>query len=379
MEATELEMCDRLAGAARAGADAGELTRLLAGQLGRPVLLLDPSLRPRCNAGWGSAPPVFPMPAGDEPARLPAGPAPLDTGGLAVPILSGGVVLGHLVVAGGDELSVAGYVATLFALALANERTTVELRLRHRAAIVESLVSGQFLDPHDAWLKARALGLADGKLRVGVVRWGSPDMSEHVLDRVEAVRAALHEAVPGMATRMRGTELVLLLPDGDDEALRAALTAALALGEPQLTCGLSGIGEHPHQVPELLAQAEHTAEIGARIGRAGEVVQHRELGIYRLLLQIGDLGALFAFAEDVLGPLVRYDATHRVGLVRTLSVYFSQRESIKRTARRLQVHTNTVSYRLSRIAQLTPLDLEDPDDRLLAHVAVKILEAKRAR
>ncbi|MBO0893248.1 MAG: helix-turn-helix domain-containing protein, partial [Acidimicrobiales bacterium] len=35
---------------------------------------------------------------------------------------------------------------------------------------------------------------------------------------------------------------------------------------------------------------------------------------------------------------------------------------------------NTVSYRLRRIESLSGLDLSDPDDRLVAHVALKIVE-----
>ena len=34
--------------------------------------------------------------------------------------------------------------------------------------------------------------------------------------------------------------------------------------------------------------------------------------------------------------------------------------------------------RMQRIEQLTPLSLADPDDRLIAHVAVKIIESQRA-
>lgn len=117
-------------------------------------------------------------------------------------------------------------------------------------------------------------------------------------------------------------------------------------------------------------------EIGTRIGRAGQVIGYGELGIYRLLLQIGDMQQLWQFADEVLGPLIRYDATHKLGLVRTLSVFLGQRESLKQTARRLHVHANTVSYRLQRIEQLTPLDLANPEDRLVAHVAVKIFEAQ---
>jgi DNA-binding PucR family transcriptional regulator len=52
-------------------------------------------------------------------------------------------------------------------------------------------------------------------------------------------------------------------------------------------------------------------------------------------------------------------------------VFLNERESLKQAARRLHVHTNTVSYRLQRIEQLTPLNLADPEDRSVAHVRTR--------
>ena len=118
--------------------------------------------------------------------------------------------------------------------------------------------------------------------------------------------------------------------------------------------------------------------MGTRLGRAGQVIRYEDLGIYRLLLQIGDMHELGQFAEDVLGPLIDYDATHKVELIGTLAAYLHQHESLKQTARVLRVHVNTVAYRIQRIEQLSSLDLADPDDRLIAHVAVKILQPQPA-
>ena len=61
------------------------------------------------------------------------------------------------------DLIVASYAATLFALTLARTQTSLELGLRYRGAIVDSLVSGHFLDITDARRKARILGVTDAQ------------------------------------------------------------------------------------------------------------------------------------------------------------------------------------------------------------------------
>ena len=146
----------------------------------------------------------------------------------------------------------------------------------------------------------------------------------------------------------------------------------------QLTCGLSEPTERPELAPQALLQAQHAIDLGIRIGRAGQTISYSELGIYRLLLQIGDMHQLWQFAEDVLGPLIDHDARHKVDLFSTLSIYLNQHESLKQTARVLRVHVNTVSYRIQRIEGLTSLDLANPDHRLSAHVAAKIIESRMA-
>ena len=130
--------------------------------------------------------------------------------------------------------------------------------------------------------------------------------------------------------------------------------------------------------PQALRQAQHAIDLGIRLGRSGQTICYEELGIYRLLLQIGDMHQLRQFAEDVLGALIDYDARHKVDLIGTLSVYLNQHESLKQTARVLRVHVSTVTYRIQRIEQLTSLDLTNPDHRLSAHVAAKIIESQRS-
>jgi PucR family transcriptional regulator, purine catabolism regulatory protein len=57
-------------------------------------------------------------------------------------------------------------------------------------------------------------------------------------------------------------------------------------------------------------------------------------------------------------------------------VYLHHHGSHKQSARMLHLHTNTVAYRVARIEAITGLALDDPDDRLVAHVAVKIIESQ---
>jgi DNA-binding PucR family transcriptional regulator len=143
-----------------------------------------------------------------------------------------------------------------------------------------------------------------------------------------------------------------------------------------VTCGVSEQVDFPELLPRGVRQAERAIDLGLRLGRAGLPVRYDELGIYRLLCTIGDMQQLMGFARGVLGSLLDYDSEHRTDLVHTLSVYLQHHGSHKQSARILHLHTNTVAYRVARIESITGLALGDPDDRLVAHVAIKIIESQ---
>jgi hypothetical protein len=407
-----IEVCDQIAEATLTGANARELCRMLAGLINKTVVLLDARFALRASAGsnmrlalsqhWQSDDPglgrlLRALAAERRPLRMPAVPDSVLTHGcLAIPIGIRATDLGYLLILDGAEdasgalddtgdvaLLTTSYVATLFALTLANEHSDADLGLRYEGALVDALVEGHFIDPEDALRKSTALGIADGQsYQVAIMR--STTDATQLADQAEALRARVLAVVPGAALAVRPTELVMILPsplrsaDAVPQQFRKALARVVTLPGPAgsaLTCGLSDRAERPDQMPQRFRDAAHALEIGTRMGRRGQLISFNDLGIYRLLLQIGDTEQLRQFADEILGPLIHYDTTHKLGLVRTLSVFLDQPHgSLKQSATRLHVHANTVAYRLQRIEQLIPLSLADPDDRLVAHIAVKIID-----
>jgi sugar diacid utilization regulator len=407
-------VCDRIADAVLRGAGATELATIFAQMIGKTVLLLDPEFglrthapavepaatTPRWDPGEASVARLLRMLALERrPVRVPPVPgSALAHGCLAMPVTAGQAMLGYLLVldptntADPDDgdLIIASYAATLFALTLAREQTTLELGLRYRGTVVDSLVCGHFLDQQDARRKAAELGIGDSQpFHVAVARLQrdgtSPAASSPDDDREAEQLMSRLAASAQSPSALRGAELVMIVPEPREATRPAdpgsietplAVLARLLAGSPagqEITCGVSEATTEPGLAPQALRQAEQAIELGTRLGRAGQLIRYEDLGIYRLLLQIGDMNQLWRFAKDVLGPLIDYDAVHKADLIGTLSAYLSHHESPKQAARVLRVHVNTVAYRVQRIEQLTSLDLAGPEDRLLAHVAVKII------
>ena len=95
--------------------------------------------------------------------------------------------------------------------------------------------------------------------------------------------------------------------------------------------------------------------------------------LYQLLLALKErnLDNLNQFYQDALGPLVEHDNRKQSDLIRTLNGFFEANGNLAKAAQDLDVHRNTLVYRLDRISELTELDLDDSDNRLILHLALK--------
>ncbi|WP_406302901.1 helix-turn-helix domain-containing protein [Streptomyces sp. NBC_00885] len=110
------------------------------------------------------------------------------------------------------------------------------------------------------------------------------------------------------------------------------------------------------------------ATSAARAARAqpgfGPVAQWSEIGPFRMLTALP--------ADRPQDPAVRelLDRSH-AELARTAEVFLDHSGQAGRTAAALGIHRQTLYYRLSRVEQLTGLDLGEGEDRLLLHMALK--------
>ncbi|MEU1316387.1 PucR family transcriptional regulator [Streptomyces tibetensis] len=111
-------------------------------------------------------------------------------------------------------------------------------------------------------------------------------------------------------------------------------------------------------------EASAAARAALAEARFGPVAQWASIGPFRLLTALPPEVAHDPVARALLTPV------HQE-LARTAEVYLDCAGQAARTAAELGIHRQTLYYRLSRIEKLTGLDLDDGEDRLLLHMALK--------
>ncbi|MDL5203957.1 helix-turn-helix domain-containing protein [Streptomyces sp. ALI-76-A] len=111
-------------------------------------------------------------------------------------------------------------------------------------------------------------------------------------------------------------------------------------------------------------QASAAARAALAEPRFGPVAAWASIGPYRLLAALPPHPDPDPAVQALLSP------AHRE-LARTAEVYLDRAGQAARTAAELGIHRQTLYYRLSRVEKLTGLDLDDGEDRLLLHMALK--------
>lgn len=117
-------------------------------------------------------------------------------------------------------------------------------------------------------------------------------------------------------------------------------------------------------------QADRTVRVLARARILPDVTSVDDLGVYELLGQVAP-EVLEAVLHPGLRDLLDQHASGE-SLVQTLEVFLDHAGDVKAASEELFVHRTSLYYRLRRIQELTGLDLSSGDDRLIAHLGLKI-------
>jgi sugar diacid utilization regulator len=311
---------------------------------------------------------------------------------IVAPVLVGDEVPSYLITldaAGqppGEDMAllVTEHAATICGVILGRERVVRAAARRVRDDLVEGLLLGRGRDAADAGRWAAHLGYDPSRPhRVAAIAFELPPSAaadgEALRNRIgDSIEHFMSARAPDAIVSARDCEVVLVLAaEPDPRPLAASCLRRLSELFPgaRAVIGIGGECGAPDEIARSYDQARRATQTLRRLGRAGSVTAFEDLGIHRLLLQVPDLEELRAFAREVLGPLSDREHERKSGYLATLGCYFRENSSPQRASRLLHVHPNTVAYRIKKIEEITGLRLDDYRDRLIAQVALEILDA----
>ncbi len=303
------------------------------------------------------------------PVRIPPTPeAGVYRGRICLPVRHRGVVLGYVWLLDDDpgpsdaQLAAAMEVAGRIGALLADEAQHGADLTRELRAVLTAGADWQ-RDMAVAELRT-ALGVrADGPHTVVCVApWPSAEPDDAPSLRTLPGATALCAVPWDTAGRCLAVLVRLRAPDVPTAA--GAVAHRLLERAPGAAAGVAAGRSGLTDLGTAWREAAASARAALAEPRLGPVAQWASIGPYRLLTSLPPQSSQDPSVRPLLTP------AHRE-LARTAEVYLDRAGQAGRTAAELGIHRQTLYYRLSRVEQLTGLDLNEGEDRLLLHMALK--------
>jgi hypothetical protein len=268
--------------------------------------------------------------------------------------------LGEAIFAYIDEISgesIEGYAA--------EQSAAAGERQRRRAQLVFLLAADPPAAVEDVRSAAVRAGWRPPALVAALVAEGID--SERLASRLGpgAVAAPLESPAGALAHR-RATRVLAFVPDPSDPARRAQLEQAVAgvhaaLGPAVALAGAARSAERARRALELRAAGRLTGD--------GLVIAEDHAA--ELVLQ-ADAALASEFAQLRLAPLAELRPGVRERLTASLTAWLDCQGRVDETARALDVHPQTVRYRLNQLREAFGGALDDPEARFELALALRV-------
>ncbi|SFP43907.1 PucR family transcriptional regulator [Salibacterium halotolerans] len=125
-------------------------------------------------------------------------------------------------------------------------------------------------------------------------------------------------------------------------------------------------------------EASSALDIGRRQKGAGFVTTYANTRFDRALLALTENEELRSITEGIIAPLLHYSHDRGIDLVHTLVIFNRNKGNISQTARDLNLHRQSLTYRLRKIERMTGCGLDDSDDWFLIDLSIRLYNISAA-
>lgn len=206
---------------------------------------------------------------------------------------------------------------------------------------------------------------------VGFAGMGDGAIADHAAS-IRLHASAFHRS--SLATAM-GERIYVLFP-GEISARSLEFWTRDAIGRIEKRTGTALRAALVSPVAALDDVAAARFEVDRVLDRTVGTNRVTTLAESRTSVLLGEIIELVGNHEHLHDPRIenlrRYDADNASTMTESLRVYFAHFGDVRGAADELQVHPNTLRYRMKRVEDILGTDLKDPDDRVLLELQLRV-------
>lgn len=294
------------------------------------------------------------------------------------------------------RVNVLEHSATTIALWLSRKNAVEDTKMRLRSDFVQELAKGEFVSSDQASSRAKLLGYNIKLPYVSIVgypenlevlfrkRKQDDDSFEHWLENmIRYIEEEIYYAAQSLKREVMLTyqgEQLLIFLEIPSKTENENATNFLDLVERRLgnllpeviiSWGIGNYSEDFNGFAESYQHANVALNIGRRKKGTGNRMMYEKTRVDRVLLNLAQNNEMKEVIMSTIEPLVQYDNQRNMDLIETFSVYNQFQGNVSQTARSMNLHRQSLLYRLRKIESLTGLSLIDPEDLFLLDLSIK--------
>lgn len=297
---------------------------------------------------------------------------------VVAPVVVGREIYGYIWIVAGDhplealdELAI-DHAATVAALVLLKEQAVREAQHALRGDFLTQML-GTALEPDSYTLeRAHLVGYQFDQPHQALFAMGQPAGSaDQLAARIDAWLRAVGEWGLVVA-RERGTAVIIAAKSNPaGQVLAERLVADLSHPAQPLVVGVGQLQSDSRTLRQTYEEALEAADIGQRLGPGPRVVAFWELGLLDWLYRLPPEALPANAYLSMVRALAEHDVRANTDMVRTLEAYLRFGGALAEAAGAINIHRNTLLYRLGRVEEITGVDLKDVNQRLNLYVALQ--------
>jgi len=190
------------------------------------------------------------------------------------------------------------------------------------------------------------------------------------------LRNELEQKMPNSKAVVHDDKIVLIISYDDDRQYNKSEINKLKmfLKTKQLFAGMSRCFYSLEEVQEHYLQSYNALKLGMLLNKKEYFFPYEEYAIYHFAESCSDIKNLKRNCHPSLLKLIEYDKDNNTDYTRSLYTYIINSKNISESANALNIHRNTMFYRLEKIKSITDIDLNNSNIFLHLHLSFKILE-----
>lgn len=268
--------------------------------------------------------------------------------------------------------------ASLAAVHMLRARDALDLDRLRRDAVLSRLLDGTG-SPEAAWPRL-GFGAGDRISLMALAPTWSPDATDaplitHLAQEVNRTCRILRPDAP-IGTSARSVYVLIAGGHAGEAASRLAhrivpdISRALA---GRVYAAVSSELTGPRSIPRLRDEVDQILRVNAGGTSAPTIATMADVQSTVMLLHISDeIERHPELRHPALVRLAEHDERRGTTLAASLLAWLEAQQNVPTAAERLHVHPNTLRYRLRRVREIAPIDLDDADERLVVWLELRL-------